>query len=220
MSDDLRINFDVDRFNKALVAYAENSKRDITTIMQQQAKLIVRNVIEMTPPGKRGVKGKKARKLGEATVRADINRLFTPVRKQSEVDVGANMKAIHEGARAAGKNGRVPKRVVKTRVKSGEFKEYLKSKLDNVGKLAGGWNPAAQKFGWNPPQWIKRHGASPGSAKVSADDKAIKVKMINKVPYASRIDGLEERLSFAVDMQADNLIKQVNNHLGENSPFK
>lgn len=215
MSDDLRISFDVSRFNRALLAYAENSKRDMGEIMEQQARLVLRNVVELTPPGKPGVKGTAAKKLGEASVKGDVRRLFSPVRKAQAEETA--LASIHQQAR--NNKGRVPKRVGKHRVYSADFNRYLRAQVQKVGSLAGGWNEAARKLGYNPPAWIRRHN-SPGSAEVRVGNEKLSVTMTNRVDYASDQKGLERRIDLALRKQEQNLVRQVDKYMGDNSPFR
>ena len=85
-------NLDTTRLNDFLALYAKESKKGIDEVVLQQSAIIVGHLIAMTPPGKS--KGKNmnkdgriemsAKKLGENTMKADLNSLFPTVRLKSE----------------------------------------------------------------------------------------------------------------------------------------
>jgi len=224
MSDDLQIEFDTRRFNHALSVWFAKSKKTNQEILEQQAKLFVKEVVQMTPPHKPGKNTnasgnhstKLAQKAGEGSVESDLNRLFFPVKK-SEAQY-SNLISIHNQHRNP--RGRVKKGIGKKhKVWKTDFTRYLKSQKDQVGRLAAGWNEAARKFGWNPPVWISRHN-SPGSAKVSISGDSLKVEMTNAVSYASGQKGLESRMRRALKAKERDLIKQIKHRMGEDSPFR
>ena len=74
MSDGFTIDYS--KFDRAIAFALTTSKKEPITFMKQQAKLVVRNLIEITPPahaneGADVAVGKAARMAGESTIRRD-----------------------------------------------------------------------------------------------------------------------------------------------------
>jgi len=86
---------------KELVALALAMGKDVSEIVAQQARLLVEELINVTPPfgslgGRENVVGQ--RKIGEAAVERDLTRLFTPLEDlyayQAESPVGKRLRLL------------------------------------------------------------------------------------------------------------------------------
>lgn len=237
MADDLYFSMDVERYNHALSVYMSRGKRRARVVLEQQAKLITKRAINITPPSKTEGKGadmkavgsKDAREKGEKSVEASLNKLFKPVKitgtgrkLRAEIDANtANMAALHQAGR--NKRGRVGRSLGESRYKvaAREFKQYVIATKARVGQLAHGWASAAEKLGIKLPGWISRHsGKASGAIQIIATDTDIKVILSNDVRYASDMAGIQGRLNRAVKMQRSALIKQINDLLKDDSPFR
>ncbi len=229
MAQELYFELPVGKYNYALTEYAKRSSRGGEEILKQQAKLIGEKAINLTPPGKEGVSGLAARRLGDKSVEASLNMLFRPEMKggkspaqRAEIDANtAAMNQIHQQHR--NRRGRVSRSLGKNKYKvwKTDFTRYQRETKKRVGKLAHGWASAAGKLGVKLPAWIARHtGERDGSIRISVTDTEIAVTMKNDVEYASDIRGIQNRLDRAVRLQESALIRQLNNLLGDDSPFR
>lgn len=77
MSNPVRLRLNSARFTAALGKFAQFSKKDAATLLRDQARNFIRRVVDITPPAT-GKADASARKHGEAAVRADLRRIFTP----------------------------------------------------------------------------------------------------------------------------------------------
>ena len=156
-------------------------------------------------------------------VEGDLARLFRPVEltsgKKRTAEAaearanGAAIAAIHR--RNRGRNGRVPKRVAKVVVYKGDFNKYRRAQLKKVGSLAAGWKHAVNKLGLKRvPAWIMGHN-SPGDCVVIATDRVLVVRMRNAVRYAGDFYGLERRIQIALNLQENNMRRQVDDLLAK-----
>jgi hypothetical protein len=71
------LTLDASRFNRALTAFARYSRKGGQEILLDQARNFVRRVVALTPPA-RGKANADARRRGEATITADLARIFSP----------------------------------------------------------------------------------------------------------------------------------------------
>jgi len=76
MSDEIRMDWT--RFETSLQRRLATSSRDHLLVLSEQARGIMRTVVELTPPGHDGVPGtgRKARQMGMAAVARDIKRIY------------------------------------------------------------------------------------------------------------------------------------------------
>jgi hypothetical protein len=104
------INMDWSRFETALQRRLATSSRDHLMVLADQARGIMRQVVDITPPGSQGVKGttRAARAMGQTAVARDIRKLYgTPgdayeTIRQRNSDLAAGFwKQLKEGNRAA-----------------------------------------------------------------------------------------------------------------------
>lgn len=226
---DLKFTLDTSRYSQALTEYLKRSKRGSEEVLQQQAKLIVKKAIDLTPPGKEGVAGLAARELGEKSVESNLNKIFHPTAKKGKstaerIEITQNsgdMAMIHKSYR--NNKGRVPRSLGASRFKvwRPDFNEYMKLTKGRVGRLAHGWASAAQKLGITLPAWINRHsGSEKGSIQVRSSASKIEVKLVNDVTFAADVAGMQGKLNRAVRLQERAIIRQVNDLLKDDSPFR
>lgn len=64
-------------FNRALAAFARYSRKGGQEILMDAARNFVRRAVALTPPGK-GKANAEAKRRGEATIAADLSRIFSP----------------------------------------------------------------------------------------------------------------------------------------------
>ncbi len=74
-------------FDSAILELIRTSKRDISLLMRDQARLLIKAIVEITPPSNIKVAssgevvrtiGLKAKKAGERTVESDIRKIIAP----------------------------------------------------------------------------------------------------------------------------------------------
>jgi len=205
MAQEITVDIDEAAWSHWLGRFAERSKKTHEEILRDEARLYIKEVIGLTPPGKGESTASVGKKKGEATIRSDLSKLFAPVpKKLAEADV--DLARLHKSKR--NRRGRVPVGVEKRKVWKTDFNRYLRETLKRVGELAGGWNSAAAKLGHKPAPWIWRH-QSPGSVKVEVSNRRIRIKMINKVDHASQMSNLPHRLQRAANRRAHKLKRRV-----------
>lgn len=184
---------------------------DAEKFWRVQARGVMSEVVNRTPPGGGPVRGIQAKKRGEALVNADVAKLFRPVtRKDGDtITTQGRMASIHEAAR--NKYGRVHRNLPdeeKHPVFRPVLNAYRKDKLKRVGNLAAGFNRASARVGYKPPAWIWRHKA-PGDVVLKVTSRGIYFLATNRVDYASSVTNLEKRIQAGVDAQTAKLYRQV-----------
>lgn len=210
MSDDKTFIFRTAEFSGMLEQWSTRSKKSTSAVMAQYSKLLIKEVVNVTPPGSEKAQGLVAKKLGENTVKNDIARLFQKVRKTTkkpgEVHSAAEIPVIHK--RHRNKRGRVSKRVASHPVYTEDYNAYLKLKLASVGKLAAGWAPAAIRLGAPIPAWVKRH-TSPGDVLVQDTPDYYLVRATNRVPYVTQQYNLNASMARALNLQENKLRREL-----------
>ena len=199
------IKIDTRAFAAAMSRFADNSKKSSREILDQQAKLFVRDVMRITPPN---TGGKGGRAQGTGKVRADLKRLFRPVKDNSK-DAQSGLESIHAANRDS--RGRVRKKVTRVPVRRSEYQAFLKKQLEEVGKLLSGWSAAAKRLGLTVPAWVSRHGSERGDISVETSGRTLKVRIENAVRFATNVPGLERRVNDALANRAKQMNKQVEN---------
>jgi len=159
--------------------------------------------------------------LGGKTIRREMRRKDGTVYvTDSDIAIGS-IPDWHKQNRR--ENGRVHRIGRKTRdigrhknwdrgvVPAAEKKAYIKKVLARVGLLAAGWNASAIKLGARFPAWIKRHGHNNGQCLVEESARGIRIRMENMVGFATRVRGLERRIKWAINAQANALDRAADN---------
>lgn len=212
------IFIDTRAFNAALERFLQHSKRDAEVVLRQQAKGLIKSLIDVTPPGGRGVGGSAARGRGMTRVKADTLKVVrgVPPRLARETNVAGVIKPHRIQGRV---HREVSPRIL---VPMSALRAYLKKQTQKVGHLASGWNQAAAKFGFKPPAWIWRN-RGPGVVEIEVNDRRIAVRATNRVKYASGIRDLNSLVQWAVNLQKHKLLRQLNRFLataGRKAGFK
>jgi len=104
-----------------------------------------------------------------------------------------------------------------------DFAWFERQTKKKVGKLASGWNAAAQKLGYNPPAWIRRHGTSRGTVQITIGNDRFQVSIANSVKFVGQVRGLERQIQTALNWQARSMERRVAfyfEHNGRAAGFK
>lgn len=198
--------FDTSKFERALKAFAAESRKSARDVLLSQAKLFVRDVVSVTPPNK---DGKISPRAGVTMVRSDFKKIMRPVRLAKN-----NPAVVHK--RFRDKRGRVRAdfrgnggRDRRWAVSKPRLDSALKKKLANVGMLASGWVAAARKLGARLPTWITRHGAKFGSVRIGLSRVGMSVRVVNSVPFVGNVTGMQRRVQWALNNRARQMDKQL-----------
>jgi hypothetical protein len=216
-----RIVVNTASFNAALKRFMRTSRRAAGIVLKEQARGVLRKIVDWTPPGGKGAQGSAAKKRGEAAVERDILKLMRPLKtfgKDTDALRAAGMfieepstespPAIHKANRT--KTGRVRRKLSpKIAIKASDLRRYIAAKKKMVGFLASGWRSAAAKLGVSLPAWISRHSGS-GGGMIKSTSTAIEVTATNSVRNAPKLD-MERRVQSAIDSQAAAMIRRVEN---------
>jgi hypothetical protein len=158
--------------------------------------------------------------MGGKSIRREMRRKDGTVYVTDSDIATSNIKGWHKENRR--ENGRVHRIGRKTRdigrhknwdrgvVTAAERKAYIAKTLRKVGTLAAGWNASAIKLGAKFPAWIKRHGHGNGSSIVEVTPRGIRIVMENAVGFATKVRGLERRIKWALNAQANALDRASN----------
>ncbi len=215
------ISVDTTRFNEAMKRFMKTSQRAAGVVLKEQARGVLRRVVDWTPPGGKGAQGSAAKKRGEAAVERDILKLMRPVKsfgKDTDALRAAGMfietpstespEAIHKANRS--KTGRVRRKLnPKIAIKAADLRRYIASKKKMVGFLASGWKAAATKLGISLPAWVTRHAGSGGGV-IKSTAASIEVTATNSVRNAPKLD-MERRVQSAINSQADAMVRRLEN---------
>ena len=202
MSAQLKI--DSSAFDKALKAYAANSRKSGEEVLRNQARLFVQDVVKITPPNR---KFSFNRKGGEAAVRSDIRKIMRGSNARGAINDPAG---VHQSYRNRS-TGRV-RRELKNKVKVRNLAAYIKSEIAKVGILASGWNAAAAKLGAKLPDWIKRHGTGAGAIQIKLGLLEMRIAITNAVKFAGNVKGLSRRVQAALNRRAGAMNRQLEDY--------
>ena len=217
----MSLELDKTKFDAALKEFRRNGKRAAEVVLREQARGVLRKIIDWTPPGGKNATGQGAKKRGEAKVERDILKLMQPhVPPKAPVNIlraagmfveeasNASPAAIHKANRSP--TGRVNRKLnPRIKIKASDLKRYIASKKKMVGFLASGWKAAATKLGVPVPAWVSRHSA-PGEGKIKSTSVAIEVVATNKVKGSPALD-IERRVQSALDSQAAAMVRRLEN---------
>lgn len=186
------VELDLQKWQEALRKYQAASKRTVAQNLKDQARLLIVDVAQRTPPGDfSGGKWKKT--AGEKLIKADLNKIMVDSKR---VNARTDPRRIHLQFRR--KRGRV-----RTDLRKGSdggkdrrwrvqgLKTYAEQVKKRVGYMASGWAQAAALVAAKLPAWITRH-AAPGYGKVNVRGNDIELLMGNVAVY-SEIQGMVER---------------------------
>ena len=198
---------------KAIDKFVNVTRRDVAKVTKDQAGLLVRDIINITPPAFAKTTGTAAKRALQEKIQSDLGRLFRPTtRRRAE---STDIAGIHKANRNA--RGSVKKRVTQVAVPSADLKQYQKLLVSRIGFLAAGWLSALHQLGRKAPAWIERHRA-PGAASVRINSRGVEVRMTNKVKYASRWIEAQRRIQYAIKYRTNAINRQIEAILNKNKP--
>lgn len=96
------------------------------------------------------------------------------------------------------------------------FDRYVARSKGQVGILASGWNAAAERVGYRPPAWITRHGTRHGQCIVDLDGDRMRIVFTNAAPFANNVRDLAARVQKAVDWQARDMNRRIDEFARKN----
>jgi len=200
----------VERFNNSLIGILGTSNRSPEAIMRKQGRLLVENILIVTPPSSGNSKsGPSAKRGGEKTVEGNIRRVLNgvPVTTDRKNLSKVTLDDIHNQHKKHRKEGKIRKSLGKKRMRvpTNMLKQYIKAQKKSVGMLAAGWNASAAEFNARKGHyaWIKRHSPS-SSAKVIVKPGSITIRMTNASNHAAKVNVMRKRIDWALQRQARN----------------
>lgn len=93
-----------------------------------------------------------------------------------------------------------------------QFDNYLALMKGKVGELASGWNAAAAALNVARPAWISRHGDRLGQVVMELDGERMRILFSNDTPYANNVRDFAARVQKAVDWQARDMNRRVDEY--------
>lgn len=240
----IEIKVDTSKLETAIAEFARLTRADLSSVIKTQAGILVGHIIATTPPGNHkaaltaaGGIGKAAKAMGEAAIRADIERLFpafqmSPKKLAGQVAAGnirlkdgfitvkvkriaeteAELRALHQAARSK-TTGRtsLKRREALAATRQNVREAYIKKQLKRVGLLNAGWINAARELRTSSgaiPAWITRHGAQKGGAEVKDRGGAyVSVRIFNQQAWFPQ--GMEARVEDALRRRHHALLKAM-----------
>lgn len=226
-------------FQQAFQAYAKGSRKNLQKLAVQQVALVMRNIIQLTPPmgGKGATSYAAGKKRGEVRIIRDTRRTFVAVEPKLVRGIRKGSPAWDRFNAAFGFRGLTAEQNLKAseaellafhlaqrgrnkRVRGAAKRPILRQKLERLQRALmrrQGWGPA----GWieaagklrigGVPGWIKRWSAgNKGTAVVRDLETGFEFLATNPTDYDAAV---QNRVDAALRTQAANLIKQVNNQV-------
>jgi len=217
-NDDI-INFKVDtsEISKALLDFREVYSGNLQELFREEFVLLIKELIKLTPPKKRGDSVKKIdqdlRTLFRASQKMEFREEFLNKLKRkggknladvlTKID-STNRKFINEQPSEARHNrnrdrrGRVVRnpryQVITT---AGDFNKFKKQKVANIGKAKGGWIPKNGIRGTHvkAPAWLKKNAT--GIYRDTTTDGELSLSITNVVSYINKLN-----ISFSIVKRA------------------
>jgi len=204
------IQVDTRAFMATAARFLASSKRDHLVVMREQAKGVIKEVILLTPPGRPEMSG-GSRARGAAKVKSDILKLM----KGTSVDAKVQRRDIASIHASRRRRSRVTSRITpRILVPMDALRAYVREKQARVGRLASGWNTAAARLGYEPPEWIWRNDG-PGAIEIRVTKSDIIIRATNQVAWASEISMLEQRVQTALNIQRGKMERRLASYLAK-----
>ena len=232
----LYFEVDFSELNKAIATYAVAAGKELSAVLKDEARLLVKEVINLTPPAGGGVIGAAAKRRGEAAVDRDIGGLFvgkrlkgrrqitkvfgkTPKKKifVKTKELHPNVRAIYEDRRAkdnftAGGLDHITRgQKAAYYVDSAKLAALRTAQKKKVGKLASGWVPALKELDASGQSWIERHLSSGtrGTAHLDKSDE-----LMPNFEAACMVKGeiayeLQRRMRSAVEIRKNKMLRRL-----------
>jgi len=233
-------DIDTKRLTTLMAVWGKETKKGMDDVILEQSAMIVGHFIAMTPPAKAkggsGPIGKEEKKLGENTIRADLNSLFPTTKLKSEEVWGmiengfrwgtgrgakkigayaesiADLERIHRNARSK-RTGRVRTGTIGQNMaltKKSILKTFISKQIKEVGMLNAGWLRAAEELKTSKrqiPAWIRRHGKKPGDAQKTKTKSGLRVTVSNRMDYFPK--NMKSRMQAAANRRERGLEKAL-----------
>jgi hypothetical protein len=206
--------YDMRGFQAGLADVLATTRRDLSDVMQTQARGLVALLLSVTPPMSGKAKDfTDGKRRGERMVEIDVNRVLYEV-KRPKVRVNPQQVIDAQRSKLDGRvRGAFRRRWESSSVKqrhavSGlQLRQELRRRKTRVGWLASGWLPAARKLGVRVPAWISRHPGDGYGGEVFVDDRQIFVRLVNNVYWAKQVKWLRGRVQWCIDEQGAKMVR-------------
>lgn len=229
----LYVEVDFSELNRVLAQYAVAAGKELSAVLKDESRLLVKEVINLTPPAGGGVIGNAAKKRGEAAVTRDIGGLFvgrrikgrrqitkvfgrTPKKKVfvKTTERHPSVQAIYDERNAKDRfQGKFITRGQKAAfyVDNSKLVALRTAQKKKVGKLASGWVPALKALDASGASWVERHLASGtrGTAHLDRSDD-----LSPSFEAAADVKGeivyeLQRRLKSAVEIRRNKMLRRL-----------
>lgn len=232
---DTVLQLDTTRFAAAMQQLATLTHREAEVEMRAQAKGIITEAYNITPPASGRKKGDKsiafdreAQMRGEKKILRDLNAIFVPVTLRGErtitqafgremktpvtvktVERWPNVEADYRAIASKTKNRRtMGAHRQKRYVDEAKFRALAAKLLPRVGFLASGWNAAAAALKARIPKYARGKNG-PGSIAITVAPNRILIVFTNDVRYSDKVPGIQSMLQAAINLQAAKIERQI-----------
>lgn len=229
----LYVEVDFSNLNRVIAQYAVAAGKELSAVLKDESRLLVKEVINLTPPAGGGVIGAAAKRRGEAAVARDIGGLFVGKRLKGRREIKKvfgrtpkkrtfvktrelhpDVRAIYEVRSAKDRfQGKFITRGQKTAfyVDNSKLVALRTAQKKKVGKLASGWVPALKALDASGASWVERHLASGtrGTAHLDKSDEltpSFEAAMDVKGEIAYE---LQRRLKAAVEIRRNKMLRRL-----------
>lgn len=229
----LYVEIDFSELNKAIATYAVATGKELSDVLKDESRLLVKEVINLTPPAGGGVTGAAAKRRGEAAVERDIGGLFVGRRikgrrqitkvfgRTPKKRVFVKTKELHPDVRAIydvrSAKDRFQGKFITRGQKAAFYVDNSKlvalrtAQKKKVGKLASGWVPALKALDSSGASWIERHLAT-GTRGTAHLDKADELNPNFEAECQVKGDiayELQRRLRSAVEIRKNKMLRRL-----------
>lgn len=240
----IELEADTSALQAAMAEYHAELGKSMPELMRAQGAILVAHMIALTPPARKtganmsdtGGIELEAKKRGEASVAADIERIFPTTKLKPaaahamiangfEWQVGRGQKmqvrefaetvehlaSVHRYARNP-RSGRTRKLggIGMALTRRPILNQYIRLAKQRVGLLAAGWLAAGRELktaSRHMPAWIKRHGERPGGAQRFGSAANVGVRIYNSQPWFP--GNMDARVQIALDRRERGLRKEM-----------
>lgn len=203
----MSFRFDTAELRRSIQRAQPILRKSVQELTRTAAKGFVKDALKFTPPGSQKRTGIAAKKRGEKTIEADVNKLVIIAAKAAATAQAAGLRATHAGSRTA--RGRVRRKGGRLRVTAATARAVIAELKANVGLLASGWSGAAAELNVPIPAWIKRHGTRFSAVRVVETEHSIRIEISNTVPFLGSVDDFERRVAKFIEYQQNKLNRRA-----------
>lgn len=229
----LIMEVDFSELNKAIATYAVAAGKELSAVLKDEARLLVKEVINLTPPAGGGVIGNAAKKRGEAAVERDIGGLFVGKRLKGRREIKkvfgrtpkkkifVKTKELHPDVRAIydarSAKDRFQGHFITRGQKAAFYVDAAKltalrvAQKKKVGKLASGWVPALKALDSSGQSWVERHLATGtrGTAHLDKSDELNPNFEATATVKGEIAYELQRRLKSAVAIRRNKMLRRL-----------